>query len=100
MGSVSTVAIRLSAQRALLDAVIPQLRAVIVSAENGQWRVRFYSEGDLSDSDLETLQIAATEILSDSPYGANWEERFERLDPPTPIPAIPGFEFVFARREA
>jgi len=89
----------LSAQRALLGAVFPQLRAVLVSAECQQWRVQFYFDGEISSQNREAMEIAATEIVADSPFGAAWDEKFDRLDAPKPIPAISGFTPVFIRHE-
>jgi hypothetical protein len=96
---VDHVPIMLSANRALLGAVFPQLRAVLVSAWGNKWRVRFYVDGEITRDEHETLSIAATEIVSDMPHDLKWEETIERLDYPTAIPSSPEFTWVYERKE-
>ena len=101
MANSERITLKLSAIRALLGAVFPQLRAVYVFAANSEWRIRFYVDGVISEGDRESLSIAATEIIADLPTGFSWtDEAVERLDCPLEMVPPADWEPVFARKES
>lgn len=57
----------LSAQRALLGAVYPEVRAVSVGILSEKLFVNYYLDRPLTDEDRENLSIIATELLADFP---------------------------------
>jgi hypothetical protein len=64
-----TARIRLSAQRALLGNVTPQLRAVSVDTdpESKRVSVRFVFDGEPSESVRDAASCAAAEMIADYP---------------------------------
>ncbi len=89
-----TVMLRLSAQRALLGAIAPNVLAVFVSLETERLSMAAFVDGKLDDDEREAIEIAASEIVADFPAVA-------RLDVEIVQPAIqpidgPG-ELVFLR---
>ena len=78
----------LSASRALLGAVTPNLRVVTikVSAEEKMVKVCFFYDGNISEEDFETANTAITEIISDFPLDYELDDHIERIDYPNAIP--------------
>jgi len=60
-------ALRLSAQRALLGAVGPNVLGVCVALEGGQLSFSGFMTESATEDEREALDIAATEILADFP---------------------------------
>lgn len=89
----------LSAQRALLGSVTPNLRVVTIKVDNQKKLVKvcFFYEGQISEEDFDTANTAMTEIISDFPSEYELEEHIERIDSPNPI-SIEG-RIVFKRKE-
>ena len=101
MGSYGqTAELRLSLNRALLGAVFPQLRAVLVRANEKSWEIRFYVDGEISDDDRESLTTAEAEVVGDMKWWTmTYSGEIIRLDAPTPIPREEGWFAAFARKE-
>jgi hypothetical protein len=59
--------LRLSAQRALLGAIFPELRLVKVKRVDSTILFTAIADRPLSDGAVEALSIAATEIIADFP---------------------------------
>ena len=59
------IALRLSAQRALLDRVTPNLRVVSCELQEDAVRVRSYFEFDPTEAEREEIAAAGTEIIAD-----------------------------------
>lgn len=59
------IALRLSAQRALLDRVTPNLRAVSCELGDNAVRIRSYFERDPTEAEREEIASAGTEIIAD-----------------------------------
>jgi len=89
----------LSASRALLGAVTPNLRVVTIkiSPEQKMVIVCFFYDGEISEEDFETANTAITEIISDFPPDYDLDDHIERIDYPNPIP-LDG-RVVFERKE-
>lgn len=60
-------ALRLSAQRALLGAIHPQVRLIKVTRDGSTIRLTVLTSEPLSESAREAISIAATEIVADFP---------------------------------
>lgn len=93
----AVIAARLSIQRALLGEISPQLRAVVFSIDGRDIDVRFYFDGLINESDIESASIVETEILADYESDDSVTVRCVRLDAPTPIDD--GGVWVYRRRE-
>ena len=78
----------LSVQRALLGAVTPELRAVVVDLDNENHVVyiRFYYHGEVAENLIDLWDCAVTEVISDMDIQYVLNEGIERLDYPNPIP--------------
>ena len=90
-------AIALSLQRALLGAVTANLRAVSFKLHDSTIHVDFIYDGDPAPEDVESAQIAVSEVISDFPH-ANAIECLRRVDAPAAVPVLGG-RLVFARKE-
>ena|SRR5579871_3113997 len=90
----------LSLNRALLDAVFPQLRAAKIQWDNKKVHLFFYYDGEISEDDHESLECVATEVISDFPSLA-LEIDITRCDYPTRIPQsdASNIAFVYSRKE-
>lgn len=89
------VALRLSAQRALLDHVPASLRCASVAYEGTQIQCCFVFDGGESEADRELLSCAATEIIADFPDPYTLHEDY--LSVPSPAKA-PGLQYLVYRR--
>lgn len=90
----------LSVQRALLDVVTPELRAVLVDISQSKEStvfLYFYHDGEASEELIDLWQCAATE--ASAALGANFfvEEIIKRLDFPKEIP--PCGKYAYLRKE-
>lgn len=94
-----TAAILLSAQRALLGHVTPQLRAVSVDADPNrqQLAIRFVFDGEPSESVREAASCAATEMIAD--YPDPWTIDEEHVVCPAPAQMEHLRHLVYARCE-
>jgi hypothetical protein len=88
-----------SAQRALLFAVPPSLRAVTCGWQGTELKLSFIFDGPISEDDEESAQIVGTEVIADFPSPWTISEQIERLDHPADLrpSALP--LWVFARKE-
>ncbi len=59
-----TVRLKLEAQRALLGAIVPNVRAVSASIDESVVRWRVYFASTPTDEDLELMQVASTEVIA------------------------------------
>lgn len=91
-------ALLLSCHRALLGAVFPQLRAVLVRTTDKAWHVRFLVDGEIAEDDHDSLTTAAAEIAADLPTGFEVHDQIERLDAPAPM-AFQDWRIAFLRKE-
>jgi hypothetical protein len=92
----------LSAQRALLGVVTPELRAVVVDLdnENNVVYIRFYYHGEVAEKLIDLWDCAVTEVISDMDVQYVLDERIERLDYPNPIQLAADLVFErIAKRE-
>ncbi|MCX6989856.1 MAG: hypothetical protein NTX49_02140 [Chlamydiae bacterium] len=78
----------LATQRALLDVVSPELRAVVVDIDKDKFEffIRFYYDGEVSEGLIDLWSCAITEASAglDPLYGL--DNRIERIDYPEKIP--------------
>jgi hypothetical protein len=82
------VLLRLSAQRALLGAIPPPLRAVSAAIDSHVIRWRAVFEREPTEDEAELLSVAATEVIADFPEGYLLEEEFVVMDPPGQIESL------------
>ena len=57
--------LKLSAQRALLGAITPNIRAVFAELVEEDIQIYFYYDGQIQDDDEETASIVTSEIIAD-----------------------------------
>lgn len=77
----------LSAQRALLGAITPKIRAIYLRGFEDEgnlkgFALRVYFESVPTEEEQEILRIATTEIVSDFPQPLMCDEEFLVLPPP------------------
>jgi hypothetical protein len=79
----------LCTQRALLRAVTPQLRAVVVDLDNDEivFYIRFYYDREVSDEEIDLWQCAITEASAGLDPIYDLDNDIIRLDFPEKIPA-------------
>jgi hypothetical protein len=85
MAEQKVVDLLLSAQKALLGAVIPSLRAIAVEWSGENIIVHFYHDGKLSDDIEDHYMCIGTEIVADF-ESAMIDEKIIRLDHPKLLP--------------
>ena len=88
----------LSVNRALWGKVAPSLRSVQVSFNDSEIHLHFYFAGDPSGDDVESMQVATTEVSADFPR----HDVFEHSIPTHPSASLPhpdGHHTVFLRKE-
>src|SRR5579863_9053632 len=90
----------LSVQRALLDAVTPELRAVVVDVcKESDWLyIRCYYDGDVSEKLIDLWECAITEASADFGPDCVLDDGVERLDYPEKIP-LRG-RYAYLRKES
>ena len=93
-------AVALSLQRALLGAVTPALRACGFTLDKSSLAVTFVFDGAPTEDDIEAIQMATTELISDFPEELYLQEQVMRVDSPAPVPQSKLGRLVFLRREA
>ncbi len=78
----------LSTQRALLDVVTPELRAVVVDLDNNksEFYIRFYYDGEVPEKILDLWSCAIMEASAGLDPIYDLDNGIERLDFPTKIP--------------
>ncbi|HKZ00088.1 MAG TPA: polymorphic toxin type 50 domain-containing protein [Rhabdochlamydiaceae bacterium] len=78
----------LATQRALLDAITPELRAVVVDSceKTNLLYIRFYYDGKASEKLIDLWQCAITEASADLGPDCLLDDGVERLDFPQKIP--------------
>lgn len=87
----------LSLNRALWGVVFPSLRSARIEMLEKIVRLHFFYDGEISEDDYESLEVASSEVMADFPdYDLSVE--IQRLDFPTPMPEIG--ELVFLRKES
>jgi hypothetical protein len=92
-------ALLLSLQRALLDAVHPQLRQASIEADDLAYlvRVRFEYDGIPTDSVREACEIAGTEVIAD--FSEPWKINEQHVSVPYPERLSPLGLVVYRRAE-
>lgn len=78
----------LATQRALLDVVTPELRAVVVDIDNDkkEFYIRFYYDGEVSEELIDLWSSAITEASAGLDPIYDLDNGIERLDFPKKIP--------------
>ena len=89
----------ISAQRALLGAVAPSLRAVTLDLDTKKKHltVCFFYDGEINDELFELASCAITEIIADFTPDFSLDDQIVRLDYPQKIP-VQG-RLVYNRKE-
>jgi hypothetical protein len=87
--------LRLSAQRALLGAVGPNVLAVRVALDDGRLAFSGFVTADADDDEREALDLAASEMLADLPDVAGLDLEIEQVGGPS-VPSRNG-DWVFLR---
>jgi hypothetical protein len=90
--------LRLSALRALLGAIGPQVRLVKVRRDGSVITFTVVAAGPLDEADEEALSIAATEIIADFP-DCLIDERLLISDGPLPIENALTEGWIYRRAE-
>lgn len=95
---INFASLRCVTQVALLGAVTPNLRGVVVQCRNKNINVFFYYDHTPSDHELELAETVATEIISDFP---DYMIDTEKITFPFPkkIPAREDGIFIYHRYE-
>lgn len=91
------ISVLLSIQGALVGAITPHLRAVLVGWDEKTIQLYFIYDGDISEEDKEESECAATEVLADFP-GNDIKTEHVRCDFPQRLPKL-GQIMVFQRKE-
>lgn len=80
----------LCVQGALLDAVTPHLRAVVVDLYHNRYCMflQLCYEGEMSEEDIESLSCAITEASAGMEAECLTDPQIERIDFPKPIPFL------------
>ena len=92
-------ALLLSVQRALLSEIPPRLRAVACGQKADAFVISFYFDGDISDSDRESVSSVETEVLADLSDNQPLKIECSRCDYPQPLPLPQNMILAYARRE-
>lgn len=76
--------VRCAGTRALLGAVVPNLREVQVDfiPEEKRVSIYFFFHGEIDENSMDSASTAASEYIASFPPGYQLEERIERLDFP------------------
>jgi hypothetical protein len=90
----------LSAQRALLDAIPPNLRAVSCDWEGAHITLRFVFDGEISDVNFEDAQTVATEVAADFPAPWTVDEDIVRRDYPDTLSETALALWAYRRKES
>jgi len=90
----------LSLNRALWGEVFPELRAAKIQWDNEKVSLFFYCDGEISESDRDSLECVGTEVFADFP-DHEVEVNIFRCDYPERIPQneAPNMAFVYFRKE-
>jgi hypothetical protein len=91
-------ALRLSAQRALLGAISPQVRLIKVRRDEEVIRLTTWIAEPLGDDAVDALAVAATEIIADFP-DCLIEERLIVSQAPLPVEDCLAEGWVYRRAE-
>lgn len=92
------VRLLLSTQRALLDAITPNIRAVRCAYKGNVIFIEFIFEADFSEEDFDRCEVVATEVVADY-YDAMIDTRYMVLPPPARIPHDESSLTVYRRFE-
>lgn len=96
---VVEASLRLSAQRALLGAIHPQVRLVKIMRDGALIRLTVLAEEILSDDALDALSTAGAEIIADFP-DCRIKERVIVTKAPLPVEDVLAEGWVYQRAEA
>lgn len=88
----------LSVMRALWGEVFSTLRAVVCFLSSESLTVVFYVDGAIHESDLESIESAVTEVISDFPAEMEISHDVRRIDYPWPLDLAGGL-LVYLRKE-
>ncbi|ENN8378984.1 hypothetical protein ACAX46_004456 [Providencia rettgeri] len=91
--------LKLSAQRALLGVITPNIRAVFVELVENDIQVYFYYDGKIQEDNEETASIATSEIIADFYDEFDINLVIKRVDYPMEI-IQPNGICVYYRNEA
>jgi hypothetical protein len=93
------IRVLLSMQRALLDAVAPQLRGVAVSWTQGQVIARFIYDAPETEPFSETVQMVETQVVADLDDQTSTSFLLEAAPRPSPRSLRDGESWVYLRQE-
>ncbi len=88
----------MSAQRALLGAIAPEVRRIDIACVDFNIILTTVIDGPIHEETQELLEVALTEIIADFTDEYTCEARFERIDVPE-IPPRPLGTYVYWRYE-
>jgi hypothetical protein len=94
-----TPRVLLSLQRAMLGEVFAGLRALGVSWDSKQVRIRAVVDGDVQPDDIESIGLIETEVIADLPDSISVVTETIRCDSPSPLPDKDDWRWVYWRRE-
>ena len=89
----------LSIQRALLDKIPCSLRGVTVGWDKSEIIINCFFDGEISESDRELMEVAATEVIADFPSSYTISLDCFRKDAPEKIYPYTLKEWVYIRYE-
>ena len=89
----------LSLQKALLEMVTPDLRAVEVWIEDRSVRARFAYDGELTDDHREVVSEIEGLVVGDLPDDAKVEFEAAPIPHPEPVAIVRESVFAYLRRE-
>jgi len=93
-------ALLFSVGRALLGEVFSSLRAVICFARSDESiYIVFYVDGQISEDDQESVEVAMTEVIADFPANVDISHEIRRVDSPIRLSFHNGLT-VYARKES
>lgn len=89
----------LAVQSALLEVIVPELRAVVVDLSNETQilYIRFYYDGEVSEKLIDLWECAITEASADLGPDCGVDDGVERLDYPKEVP--PRGRYAYLRKE-
>jgi hypothetical protein len=76
------------------------MRRVYVQSDDEAIRLRFYFDGEPTETDRDSVSCVGTEVISDFPEHPRILEEIIRLDVPETIPLQHDWHLVFERRES
>ena len=96
---IQSACLRLSALRAFLGRVHPEMRLIKVAMKANEIVVTVILDCEPSERVREDISEAATEIVADFPWGTMIEEQIQTSTAPLPKEDILEFGWIYERAE-